>query len=126
MSSVNPFGKVHGAPSDTERHVGDLGNFKTNAEGNAVGNMQDKLVKLIGAESVLGVSIFNEMMKDLADDSSVLSSSTLVPMTSARVATRSPPRLATLVPVLLAVSDLVRSVGDANWCRCHWHCCLNY
>lgn len=53
---VNPFGKGHGAPTDTDRHVGDLGNFKTDAEGNAVGSTQDKLVKLIGAESVLGVS----------------------------------------------------------------------
>ncbi|KAJ5183035.1 RNA-induced silencing complex nuclease component Tudor-SN [Penicillium capsulatum] len=50
----NPFGKPHGAPTDADRHVGDLGNFKTDAEGNAVGNTQDKLVKLIGAESVLG------------------------------------------------------------------------
>ena len=56
MSLVNPFGKTHGAPTDEERHVGDLGNFKTDAEGNATGSMQDKLVKLIGAESVLGVS----------------------------------------------------------------------
>ncbi|KAJ6070495.1 hypothetical protein N7467_011814 [Penicillium canescens] len=50
----NPFGKPHGAPTDADRHVGDLGNFKTDAEGNASGAMQDKLVKLIGAESVLG------------------------------------------------------------------------
>lgn len=52
---VNPFGKTHGAPADEERHVGDLGNFKTDAQGNAVGSVQDKLIKLIGAESVLGV-----------------------------------------------------------------------
>lgn len=54
--SVNPYGKTHGAPEDSERHVGDLGNFETDAEGNAVGSKQDKLIKLIGAESVLGVS----------------------------------------------------------------------
>lgn len=53
--TVNPFGKTHGAPADEERHVGDLGNFRTDAQGNAVGSVQDKLVKLIGAESVLGV-----------------------------------------------------------------------
>jgi Cu-Zn family superoxide dismutase len=32
-----------------------LGNFKTDANGNAKGTVEDKLVKLIGAESVLGV-----------------------------------------------------------------------
>jgi Cu-Zn family superoxide dismutase len=56
IRSVNPHGKTHGAPTDEVRHVGDLGNFKTDAQGNAVGSVQDKLVKLIGAESVLGVS----------------------------------------------------------------------
>lgn len=59
MNLVNPFGKTHGAPTDANRHVGDLGNFKTDAEGNSVGTTQDKLVKLIGAESVLGVSLFH-------------------------------------------------------------------
>ena len=54
---VNPFGKNHGAPTDSDRHVGDLGNFQTDAEGNANGSKQDSLVKLIGAESVLGVSL---------------------------------------------------------------------
>jgi Cu-Zn family superoxide dismutase len=53
----NPLGKTHGAPSDGERHVGDLGNIPTDAEGNAVGSLQDKLVKLIGAESVLGRTV---------------------------------------------------------------------
>ncbi|KAL2801061.1 superoxide dismutase [Aspergillus keveii] len=50
----NPFGKTHGAPEDEVRHVGDLGNFRTDAEGNAVGSKADPLVKLFGAESVLG------------------------------------------------------------------------
>ncbi|KAL4907558.1 superoxide dismutase [Aspergillus multicolor] len=50
----NPFGKTHGAPEDEVRHVGDLGNFKTDVEGNAKGSKTDKLVKLIGSESVLG------------------------------------------------------------------------
>ena len=52
--TVNPHGKPHGAPEDAERHVGDLGNFATDAEGNAIGTKQDKFVKLFGAESVLG------------------------------------------------------------------------
>lgn len=52
--AVNPHGKTHGAPEDSDRHVGDLGNFQTNAEGNAVGSKEDKFVKLFGTESVLG------------------------------------------------------------------------
>jgi Cu/Zn superoxide dismutase len=53
---VNPFGKSHGAPRDTERHVGDLGNIETDAQGNSAGSAEDHQVKLIGPESVLGVS----------------------------------------------------------------------
>ncbi|KAL9580972.1 MAG: hypothetical protein Q9212_004173 [Teloschistes hypoglaucus] len=53
----NPFSKEHGAPSDSVRHVGDLGNFETDAQGNAKGSMEDKLVKLFGPESVLGRTI---------------------------------------------------------------------
>lgn len=54
--SVNPFGKGHGGPQDSDRHVGDLGNIKTDAQGNAKGSMTDSQVKLIGEQSVLGVS----------------------------------------------------------------------
>ena len=54
---VNPFSKQHGAPSDSERHVGDLGNFKTDAQGNSKGSVTDNQIKLIGPESVLGVSV---------------------------------------------------------------------
>jgi len=54
---VNPQGKTHGAPSDEERHVGDLGNIKTDGNGTAKGSHKDKLIKLIGPESVVGVCI---------------------------------------------------------------------
>ncbi|KAI9657421.1 MAG: Superoxide dismutase [Cu-Zn] [Bathelium mastoideum] len=53
----NPQNKTHGAPSDAERHVGDLGNFKTDGQGSAQGSVQDKLVQLIGPQSVLGRTI---------------------------------------------------------------------
>ncbi|KAI9753074.1 MAG: hypothetical protein M4579_005346 [Chaenotheca gracillima] len=53
----NPFSKEHGAPEDGERHVGDLGNFSTDAQGNSSGTISDKLVKLIGPESILGRTI---------------------------------------------------------------------
>lgn len=52
---VNPHNKTHGAPSDETRHVGDLGNIETDAQGNSKGSVQDKHVKLIGPESVIGV-----------------------------------------------------------------------
>jgi Cu/Zn superoxide dismutase len=52
---VNPHGKTHGAPTDETRHVGDLGNFKTDGQGNGKGSTTDKLIKLIGPESVIGV-----------------------------------------------------------------------
>ena len=52
---VNPFNKTHGAPEDSERHVGDLGNFKSDSSGNAKGSVTDKMIKLIGPESVIGV-----------------------------------------------------------------------
>lgn len=56
-ATVNPFSKQHGAPSDTERHVGDLGNFKTDEQGNAKGSIKDEHIKLYGKESVVGVSL---------------------------------------------------------------------
>jgi len=65
---VNPFNKTHGAPSDTERHVGDLGNFKTDASGNSTGSIEDNLVKLIGPESVIGVrSTYKDAVTSITD-----------------------------------------------------------
>ena len=59
---VNPHNKTHGAPEDEERHVGDLGNFKTDGQGNAQGSVSDKLIKLIGSESVIGVRSFSTII----------------------------------------------------------------
>ncbi|KAK9320905.1 superoxide dismutase [Lipomyces orientalis] len=53
----NPFGKTHGAPTDEVRHVGDLGNVATDAEGTARGSTTDSLISLIGPLSVLGRAI---------------------------------------------------------------------
>jgi len=53
----NPFGKNHGAPGDETRHVGDLGNIKTDGTGTAKGSTTDKLIKLIGPESILGRTV---------------------------------------------------------------------
>jgi len=53
----NPYGKDHGAPEDEVRHVGDLGNFKTDGQGNSTGSVTDGLIKLIGSESIIGRTI---------------------------------------------------------------------
>jgi superoxide dismutase, Cu-Zn family len=55
LPTVNPHAKTHGAPEDENRHVGDLGNIDTDAQGNSKGSVSDKFVKLIGPESVIGV-----------------------------------------------------------------------
>eukprot|EP00747_Dinoflagellata_sp_TGD_P162414 gnl/TRDRNA2_/TRDRNA2_179982_c0_seq1.p1 gnl/TRDRNA2_/TRDRNA2_179982_c0~~gnl/TRDRNA2_/TRDRNA2_179982_c0_seq1.p1 ORF type:complete len:177 (-),score=45.13 gnl/TRDRNA2_/TRDRNA2_179982_c0_seq1:141-671(-) len=53
----NPHGKLHGAPTDEERHVGDLGNIEPGADGVAKGEIVDKLIKLEGEFSVIGRSM---------------------------------------------------------------------
>lgn len=53
----NPFGKTHGAPEDENRHIGDLGNIKTDSNGLAKGSKTDKLVTLFGENSILGRTV---------------------------------------------------------------------
>ena len=53
----NPHGKTHGAPEEENRHVGDLGNIETDAQGNSKGSVSDKFIKLIGPESVIGRTV---------------------------------------------------------------------
>lgn len=55
MATVNPHGQTHGAPIDEKRHVGDLGNITVDSNGNSKATVKDKLVKLIGPHSVIGV-----------------------------------------------------------------------
>ena len=52
----NPFKKDHGGPMDSERHVGDLGNLKTNEKGEAYYANSDMLIQLFGEDSVVGRS----------------------------------------------------------------------
>ncbi|GBG28355.1 Superoxide dismutase Cu-Zn [Hondaea fermentalgiana] len=53
----NPHGKNHGGPDADERHVGSLGNVEADADGKATVSISDKLVKLIGPQSIIGRAI---------------------------------------------------------------------
>ncbi|PPQ91675.1 hypothetical protein CVT25_012888 [Psilocybe cyanescens] len=53
----NPFGKTHGAPSASVRHVGDLGNIKTDKSGTADIDFSDRLISLNGVTSIIGRSV---------------------------------------------------------------------
>ncbi|XP_018306462.1 superoxide dismutase [Cu-Zn], chloroplastic isoform X1 [Mycetomoellerius zeteki] len=53
----NPENNTHGAPEDTVRHVGDLGNIMANSEGEAIINITDNIISLRGSNSIVGRSI---------------------------------------------------------------------
>ncbi|KAI8053489.1 Cu/Zn-superoxide dismutase [Syncephalis plumigaleata] len=56
-SHYNPHSKSHGAPTDENRHAGDLGNIEANVSGVAEVNIVDKHLKLIGPYSIIGRTI---------------------------------------------------------------------
>jgi len=56
-SHYNPFSKNHGAPNDSERHVGDLGNVNADKNGNAVFDGTDNQIQLCGPHSIIGRSV---------------------------------------------------------------------
>ena len=60
----NPFGKSHGCPGTPERHVGDLGNLKTDLFGKAVYSTQDEVIELEGTHSIIGRSLIVHQNQD--------------------------------------------------------------
>lgn len=50
----NPEGVEHGAPTDDIRHVGDLGNLPSNAQGTAEVDFVDSHLSFSGSDSILG------------------------------------------------------------------------
>lgn len=53
----NPSNMNHGAPHDTERHVGDLGNLVSNREGTVEYEIADSHLAMSGAQSILGRAV---------------------------------------------------------------------
>ncbi|TNV75394.1 hypothetical protein FGO68_gene12126 [Halteria grandinella] len=53
----NPFGHTHSGPKSVARHVGDLGNVESDAEGKATYHLLDHQVNLYGPYSVVGRSV---------------------------------------------------------------------
>jgi len=53
----NPFNKNHGAPTDEDRHVGDMGNIIVDDQGNSKGSLDDHLIKIEGPYTVVGRSV---------------------------------------------------------------------
>jgi superoxide dismutase, Cu-Zn family len=62
----NPAHKQHGAPDASERHAGDLGNIEADASGKAHLELTDQVMKLSGADSIVGhAMIVHEKADDL-------------------------------------------------------------
>ena len=50
----NPYNKQHGGPGSKNRHVGDLGNLKSDKNGNVNIRMSDNMIKLKGKANIIG------------------------------------------------------------------------
>uniref|UniRef100_A0A8C4QWJ1 Superoxide dismutase [Cu-Zn] n=1 Tax=Eptatretus burgeri TaxID=7764 RepID=A0A8C4QWJ1_EPTBU len=50
----NPLNHNHGGPTDSIRHVGDLGNIEADSTGTAHVKISDKIISLAGLNSIIG------------------------------------------------------------------------
>ena len=70
----NPYNKPHGGPGTKDRHVGDLGNLKTDKNGNVNIRMSDNMIKLKGKANIIGRGlIIHENEDDLGFGTNELS-----------------------------------------------------
>ena len=53
----NPAGKDHGAPTDDNRHAGDLGNITAGADGVAKVDITDSQIPIGGPNSIVGRAV---------------------------------------------------------------------
>ncbi|KAH7337200.1 superoxide dismutase [Rhizoctonia solani] len=56
-SHYNPFSATHGGPKDLKRHVGDLGNIRSDAHGVAKLDFSDNMLNLLGPWSIVGRTV---------------------------------------------------------------------
>lgn len=63
-SHFNPAKHQHGDRAVTDRHIGDLGNLEADASGKAHLEWMDKMMKLGGADSILGLAVIVHEKED--------------------------------------------------------------
>ncbi|KAF8598490.1 copper/zinc binding superoxide dismutase, partial [Ceratobasidium sp. AG-I] len=56
-SHYNPLAQTHAGPDDIHRHVGDLGNIHSDADGIAKLDFSDNVVSLTGPFSIIGRTV---------------------------------------------------------------------
>ncbi|KAG9080959.1 Superoxide dismutase [Cu-Zn] [Ceratobasidium sp. 370] len=56
-SHYNPLGQTHGAPNDVRRHIGDLGNIRSDSHGVAKLDFSDSVISLVGPFSIIGRTV---------------------------------------------------------------------
>uniref|UniRef100_A0A915NSW4 Superoxide dismutase [Cu-Zn] n=1 Tax=Meloidogyne floridensis TaxID=298350 RepID=A0A915NSW4_9BILA len=62
----NPHNRRHGAPQDSERHVGDLGNIQADENGIAIIRIRDRYMTFKGVNSIIGRGLLvHEKVDDL-------------------------------------------------------------